>query len=611
MRIEFRGKSIPVTVIRDEDLLVQSLELLEKEVVLGIDIETFPIYPHVRGGLHPHVSGIRLIQIYDGKRVLVVELRNALKATIKEWLPTRRFVAHNALFELTFLTELCGEGTKLNIGCSQIMYNLKVHATEPDPEKIKTSLAAACKAELGVDIDKSEQVSDWGAENLTDEQLMYAALDAVATRELAISLAPFIADTGQNAIYQLTKRAQAAVVEMQLTGIYFDRAKHATLMEEWAAKQVEYKDALEKIFGGQVENINSSKQISDWMLSTYPVTRLKSWKRSEKTGHINLNKENLANNSHFAFVPALLEYKKYEKLSNTYGEELLSFTMPLTGRIHPNFTLGRTTTGRMSSNSPNLQNQPKGSGMRSLYIPGPGKIFSLADYNQMELRVLAHIAKDPVMLSVYENGQDLHLKTASTLAALAGVDLSTAEESVVKSFRNKAKAINFGIVFGIGPKKLPQYAKQSYGVDMSEGEAREVIKAFKKTFPAVAEWQRVHTKMCGHYLCCKTAMGKLRKLHKDFYYTTGLNTPVQGTAAEITLLALCKLHERKEVDVPEYSMVNVVHDEIILEHSPEYSEAVRDWMEKCMTDAYTEIMPGAPIANLVDARSGYSWEEAK
>jgi DNA polymerase-1 len=283
----------------------------------------------------------------------------------------------------------------------------------------------------------------------------------------------------------------------------------------------------------------------------------------------------------------------------TYGTGYAKHISPVTGRIHSNFTLGGTATGRLSCSSPNIQNPPRDPAFRALFAPTPGRCLVVADYGQIELRVAALVSGDPAMLAVYEQGEDLHRKTA---AAFLGKEPG----AVSKAERQIAKGINFGMLFGSGSKGLQAFCKSSYGVELSLTQADKARAAFFQAYPGLSAWQGQTRKAAELAKQVRTPGGRVRGLDKNIG-TECLNTPVQGGAAECLLAALAAL----DVDSLGGRLVNIVHDELVVECAPEQAGAVSAAVEAAMVAGFLAIFPSGSTRDLVEAHSGPNWAKAK
>lgn len=301
------------------------------------------------------------------------------------------------------------------------------------------------------------------------------------------------------------------------------------------------------------------------------------------------------------FIATLREYRKAAKLANTYGVGWLENGYHESGRIYASWRQLRAATGRMACDHPNLQNIPRSGPLRS-YIRAPEeRVFVVADYSQIELRIAAKISGDTEMLSAYAEGRDLHTLTALNLIG---------REEVTKDDRKLAKAVNFGLLYGMGATGLRSYALKSYGVKMSPEEARLYRRRFFKTYPGLKSWhdnerrtwQRGGTET-------RTVTGRRRMDIQKL--TDRLNAPVQGTAADGLKLALALLWERRG-ECPGAVPVLVCHDEVVVECSAEQAADAKARLEKAMIEGIDTVLNGADEGHVpveVEARVAISWGE--
>lgn len=271
----------------------------------------------------------------------------------------------------------------------------------------------------------------------------------------------------------------------------------------------------------------------------------------------------------------------------------------MTGRIHAGFSLGGAATGRLSCSNPNIQNPPRDPIFRALFAPTPGRCLVVADYGQIELRVAALVSGDTAMLTAYADGRDLHRQTA---AAVLGID----PEQVSKEQRQMAKAVNFGLLFGQGAKGLQAYAKGSYGVNMTLTQADNAKAAFFKAYPGLSAWQTTTRQAAERAKQVRTPGGRVRALDRNIG-TECLNTPIQGGAAECLLAALAEL----QLDSLNARLVNIVHDELVVECDPEQAAAVSGEVERAMVAGFLAIFPEGSTRELVEAHTGPNWAAAK
>ena len=250
---------------------------------------------------------------------------------------------------------------------------------------------------------------------------------------------------------------------------------------------------------------------------------------------------------------------------------------------------------------------PRDPEFRALFSAAAGMCLVVADYSQIELRVAALLSKDKAMLDAYRSGEDLHRKTA---AAVLGIDPT----SVTKEQRRMAKAVNFGLLYGQGAEGLSRYAKASYGLDMTVEEAERARNAFHRAYPQLHRWQTRTAGEAKRLNRVNTPGGRVRDFSSEkngYRYTESLNTPVQGSAAEVLLETLAVLD--KHLSGLNAKLVNIIHDELVLEVATKDAEAAKLAVEQAMIEGYLAIFPDAEdtTQNLVEAHIRINWEAAK
>ena len=353
---------------------------------------------------------------------------------------------------------------------------------------------------------------------------------------------------------------------------------------------------------GEKFNINSPKQLAVILFEKLGLPPLKKTKTGYSTSHDILEK--LA--SKHAIVAEIIEYRTYTKLKSTYIDGLRAAINPVTGRVHTSLNQTIAVTGRLSSTEPNLQNipirLPIGRKIRKFFIPDEGCILLGADYSQIELRVLAHLSKDPTLLEAFTQNIDIHTKTASQVFGV--------EESEVTSLqRSHAKEVNFGIVYGMGDFGLGE----SLGITRKE--AKTYIENYFKSYPNVQGFMDGIIETCKEKGYVETLLGRRRDIadisNSNFMLRsaaerTARNTPIQGSAADIIKIAMIKVFERLEAEQLKSKLILQVHDELILNVPFDELEQVKVLLKESMESAYDLLVP----LN-VDMNTGESWYDAK
>lgn len=620
----FIGKTFRGAYISDETEAHKMVQILsaaypkDGTTVLGLDIETMPkkgYKGHRFGGLAPSLSEIATVQIYcpEQEEVYLFHVnRYAYNTTcLHNFLQTRKFIAHNAQFELSFLADK-GLDPK-SIGCSMLLFRLLIHAVYDSPGSIKTTLEQLVWAAFKEVLPKENQTSDWSQRELTVDQKIYAVKDAIACQAgglWCVERMEYFEVSDLMKFYALNKEAQLAISQMSLNGIMLDVDFHNVLIEAWKAEEENAKTSLDALLPLDL-NPRSSTQLSKWFiqeLSKTPegIEELREWPRSEKTENLVCDAETLEQFSHLPVVAPLQKHKKVSKLLSTYGESLQNCINAETGRIHASFSQAYTDSGRMSSFNPNLQNLPRDKNVRHMFKPQKGFEYVCADLGQIEVRVFAMHSQDEQLQQAFEDGIDPYILTASKL-------LKKSIDDVTKEERQMAKAILLGRLFGLGYRTLMRYAKVSYKVSLNPDEARDLIKAMDESFPTGRRWQREITKAAEISLMATSRMGKIQKLPQDRYYNKALNHGIQSDAAACILKAITLL-DRKIRDAGlqgDVLLINCIHDEALVECKKDRVE----WTKKTLYDSMVEgvkfVFPEACERGLVEVKTGGSWAEAK
>lgn len=621
------SKTIDIEYVTDRSTANSIIEkLLRKGALLGIDIETakMPGYEHTdHAGLCPHQSNTRLVQLGLGDRAWVFDLfkLGGMPGALQQ--PGFTFVAHNAIFEIKHLYK---DGLRHldNIHCSQIQSMIVTAAEQSEFEKRpesddftdddetetfnpkKHALDVCAARTLGLKISKELQTSDWAAPELSEDQIIYAALDAVICYRLHIALMPKVKQYGMETVYGLYKNMQHVVAAMELAGMRMFVEQHNELIKEWKDDYTRCESELRRFFGGI--NVNSTVQLGKWL--TDLVTKrgkpevLEAWPKT-KTGRLAFGRKSIYKYGNVGWVKALLSYKKVEKQLSTYGESLRDKINARTGRIHCGFSVGRTATGRLSSYGPNLQNMPRDSKLRAVFGASDGCCLTVADFNQIEMRIAGEVSQDPYMRYAFENRIDLH---KGIVHDVFGIPIA----EITKKQRQSGKATNFGLIFGMGVPKLVVTAKTDYDVDLSEMDAQRAFDIFHhKRYVKYSAWGKVQRQNCKQLGYVRTPLGKMRKLTESEVYTKSLNTPIQGGAAEVGMLACIMLHQGIKRLGLKAAIVNMVHDEIIVEHDPGCTVEVHRLLKGSMERAMETVFKGAPLKGIAEIGTGKTWLEAK
>lgn len=493
---------------------------------------------------------------------------------------------------------------KLNgrIDIKNISDDTAIAAYLVDPAKNEYTIEKLASEYFGTVIEKPEVKQLSLLDDVETDRSEYLAKCAVALGVLNERIGDKIKENGQEKLYNEVELPLVTVLaHLEINGFLVDDNQ----LKEFADKLGEKIDALTNeiyMLAGEEFNINSPKQLGVILFEKLELKPVKKTKTGYATNADVLEK---LRDKH-PIVNFIMEYRQLAKLKSTYCDGLTAVVNPNTHRIHSVFTQTVTVTGRLSSTEPNLQNIPTrtelGREIRKMFVAKDGYVLVDADYSQIELRVLAHIANDETMINAFRNNEDIHAVTASQVL---GIPL----EDVTKEQRSSAKAVNFGIVYGIGEFSLAQ------DLHISVKEAKAYIESYLEKYNGVRNYMESIKEQAKKDGYVKTMLNRIRYIPelkspnyniRQFGERVALNTPIQGTAADIIKLAMVRVDNRLINEGLKSKLILQVHDELIV-------EAHKDEVDK-VKQILSEEMQGAMELNVplkVDMSTGHSWYDAK
>jgi DNA polymerase-1 len=493
---------------------------------------------------------------------------------------------------------------KLNgkINIKNISDDTAIAAYLVDPAKNEYTIEKLASEYFGVEIEKPQAKQMSLLEDDDSDKGEYLAKCAVALGALNEHINKKITENGQEKLYREVELPLVEVLaHLEINGFLVDDAQLKEFADILGAKI----DALTKeiyFLAGEEFNINSPKQLGVILFEKLELKPVKKTKTGYATNADVLEK---LKDKH-PIIGFLMEYRQLTKLKSTYCDGLAAVVNPETHRIHSVFTQTVTVTGRLSSTEPNLQNIPTrtelGREIRKMFVAPEGYVLVDADYSQIELRVLAHIANDETMINAFKNGEDIHAVTASQVL---GIPL----EEVTKEQRSSAKAVNFGIVYGIGEFSLAQDLK------ISVKEAKAYIDSYLEKYHGVRNYMESIKEQAKKDGYVKTMMNRIRYIPelkspnyniRQFGERVALNTPIQGTAADIIKLAMVRVDKRLIKENMKSRLILQVHDELIVEAHKDEVEQVKTILREEMQGAMELSVPLK-----VDMSEGHSWFDAK
>ena len=391
------------------------------------------------------------------------------------------------------------------------------------------------------------------------------------------------------------------LAEMQWEGMYIDEKELLKYGDNLKKHIEELRIDIYKLADEEF-NINSTKQLGVILFEKLNLTPSKKTKSGYSTDVDALEK---LKGSH-PIIEKILEYRQLVKLNSTYVEGMIPFINVKTGRIHTFFHQTVTATGRLSSTEPNLQNIPTrtelGKKLRKVFKAGEGKVFLDADYSQVELRVLAHMANDEIMIEAFNSNADIHTISASQV-------FKVPVEEVSKQLRSKAKAVNFGIVYGISEFGLAEQ------IDIKRNEAKQYIEQYLETYHGIKNYMTDVVEEAKRKGYVETLFGRRRYIPelssnnymvRKFGDRAAMNTPIQGTAADIMKIAMIKVYNELKQRGLKSKIVLQIHDELIIETVVEEIEEVSKLLKECMESAAVLSVPLT-----VEVEEGNNWYQAK
>lgn len=582
--------------IKDAEGLRRTVEDLRRSELLGFDTETTELDPY-RGEL-------RLVQLSDGKNTYVIDLRgfsgnggirgnvslSPLCDLLADGATTK--IAHNAKFDAKWVRH--------HLGCEMRgifdTYLASQLIAAGDSER-RHSLADAAQYFSGIELDKSMQVSDWSAPELSHSQLEYAARDAVIMRQLRDQMAERMQTDELERVGGLEFDCLVPIAEMELNGIHLDEERWREQLEKVKVSQTKTADELQEmlsagvaqasLFGRAELNLDSQQQVTDALLNLgvpVPATT-RAWQLQPLA-------------EQYPVVAKLLEYRGVAKSLTSFGENILEFVEPKTGRIHADFRQIGAPTGRFSCSNPNLQQIPHDRNYRRCFTAAPDNKLVIADYSQIELRILAEFSGDEKFIAAFVSGQDFHAASASQVFGVASQDVTDEQRSF-------AKRLNFGIVYGIGASRF------GLMTGLSQNEAEDAMRKYFGTFRKLDSYLRNEGRRLIEERNVRTASGRLLRLRFDENNREsvasarryGINMPIQGTSADILKRSLRLLHDK--IRDTSAKLVNIIHDEVIVECAAADADAIADTLEDAMCRAGEEYLRKVPVR--VDVQIADDW----
>ena len=431
----------------------------------------------------------------------------------------------------------------------------------------------------------------------------YAAEDADVTLKLKNILEKELHEKGLFKLFNEVEMPLVPVLaRMEMNGARIDEASLAETSKVFTERMEAIERDIREVAGQQL-NISSPRQIGELL---FDRLKIDTKPKKTKTGQYVTDEATLlALKSRHPVVEKILDYRGYKKLLSTYIDALPQLVNPRTGHIHTSYNQAVTATGRLSSSNPNLQNIPirdeNGKEVRKAFIPDEGELFFSADYSQIELRLMAHLSQDKNMVEDFNSGHDIHQATASKI-------FKVPLEEVTSTMRRKAKTANFGIIYGISAFGLAER------MEVSRGEARQLIDDYFATYPGVKEYMDKSIEKARQLGYTETLLGRRCQLPdinsrnavvRGYAERNAINAPIQGTAADIIKVAMIRIDKRMREEGLRSKMILQVHDELNFSVVPEEKEQLQALVINEMQNA---IQLSVPL--FADCGWGTNWLEA-
>src|SRR6476620_1631512 len=574
-------------LITTPDQLRRAVEQLASKQVIGLDTETTD--------LDPYISRLRLVQLATPDNVFIIDINKFAGHDLKqseELAPFRALlsalrpikIAHNSKFDAKFIKH--NFGVDLGGLFDTLLASQLVSAGDIEE---RHGLEAIAGRYLNEAVDKSERLSNWEFE-LSEAQLQYAARDAAVLIPLREKLIDRIKSLGLIKCAQLEFECVMPVVDLELTGFYMDKKRWLEQLAIVEEKRGEVANELQEMLGEGVAqaslfgppraniNLDSQQQVTE------ALTRL-GIPLPDSTRNWKLQPLALQ----YPVVAKLLEYRTMQKALTSYGQNMIEFINPKTGRLHADFRQIGAPTGRFACTNPNIQQVPHAVEYRRCFMGHPAtRSLVIADYSQIELRILAEFSGDEAFINAFRSGADLHKVTAAQLFGVSS-------EQVTKEQRDFAKRLNFGVVYGIGAQRFSMMT----GLGVSDAE--DVLRRYFATYKKLDAYLRESANRAVSDKEARTGSGRLVKFNYDpsdrqqvsMTQRNGKNAPTQGTSADILKRALRLLND--ELRATSAKIVNIIHDEIVVEVDAAEAEAVAKTVENLMCAAGEEYLQTVPV----------------
>jgi DNA polymerase I-like protein with 3'-5' exonuclease and polymerase domains len=576
-------------LIKTEEELRKAVESLSAHQAIGLDTETTE--------LDPYYGRLRLIQLATPDVVHIIDLdafrnggdlqKNSALAPLRDLLSAHRPVkiAHNAKFDAKFIKHTLG--TDLGGIFDTLLASQLIGAGDIEE---RHGLEAVSSRYLNEFVDKTERLSNWNLE-LSEAQLEYAARDAAVLLPLREKLIERLKSDSLVKCATLEFDCVMTVADMELTGFYMHKDRWLEQLAIVEKRRGELAEELQNVlaeesnqgtlFGGPQRddiNLDSHQQLTEALerLGIPVPDSTRNWKLQPLAAQ-------------YPVIATLLEYRTVQKALTSYGQNMIELVNPTTGRLHADFRQIGAPTGRFSCTNPNIQQVPHAVEYRRCFSGHPeGRRLVIADYSQIELRILAEFSGDRGFINAFNSGADLHRVTAAEV-------FNVAVDQVTREQRDFAKRLNFGVVYGIGAQRF------SIMTGSSVSEAENILRKYFTTYRGLDTYLHEAADRALRERQARTGSGRLVRFRYDeqdrqqisMTKRNGKNTPIQGTSADILKRALRLLKD--ELRGTNAQIVNIIHDEIVVEADADEAEDVAEKVERAMCAAGEEYVKTVPV----------------
>lgn len=608
---ESRGYELETIIVDTPDGLKRLQADLEAAPVIAFDTETTSTDP-MRADLVGISLSVRPGQGYyiplghadAEKQLSVKQVLEALRPTLTD--PGKPKAGHNLKYDALVLAQA-------GLMVSPLSFDTMIAEFLVQPDNYNLGLKDTARKYLGVAMTHIEDLIGKGKNQISMDQVQvaqaapYAAADAEVSLQLIPLLKTRLEEAGALRLFDEIEMPLVPVLaSMEQAGVALD----VKFLEEMAVDLKKRLGDIETSIYEQVGyrfNLNSTQQLSKALFDTLKIEPPDRRKKTS-SGHFSTSADVLEGiRKDHPVVSTILDYRELAKLKSTYVDTLPKQVNPRTGRVHTSYNQTGSVTGRLASSDPNLQNIPTrtdtGRLVRNAFVAGDGKQLLAVDYSQIELRIVAHMAEDEAMLAAFRAGQDIH---AATAAAIQGVPL----DKVTKDQRRRAKAVNFGLIYGMSAFGL------SRSTDLTLGEAENFVKAYFEQFPGVKRYLDGTRKLAAQQGYVETMLGRRRyfpnlknpvnQALRAREEREAINAPIQGTAADIMKIAMVHLQPALAKAGLASRMLLQVHDELVLEVPTGERDQTIKVVREVMENAYPLSIP-----LLTEARWGHNWGNLK